>query len=115
MGLCQLTNLWERMNLPAPEQAYRQVCNSPKPWRTHLHPILYWAAYETGPWEMRVLPMSKSLNLFKRNYEIILHKALDGENLDVPIEKALPEKIGVPCSAKQNQANLKNLRAQLRL
>ena len=57
------------------------------------HPAVYHAACETGWFELRTMTERECFPLYRRNYEIMIQRVLSGEQLDMPVQKALPEKI----------------------
>lgn len=115
LGLCQLKAPWESLNLPDPKQAYIQICKSPNPWAKHLNPVLYHAASQTGIFEMKNLAMKEVLDLFTRNYEIVIKRVLAGEEIANPIPKGIPKNISKPLSRIDNKNKLAELRASTQL
>lgn len=105
------------LGLPDTHAAYVEACRAPTPKRDAKwsHPIVYRAGVESDWFFLANNPESVTLPVFKRNYELLIARLLDGENLDVPIPKALPEEISTPLSREENQRRLKVLRDELNI
>lgn len=105
------------LGLPDAHAAYIEACRAPSPKRDAQwsHPIVYRAGVESDWFFLTNNSESVSFPVFKRNYELLIARLLDGENLDVPIPKALPEKITTPLSREENLRRLKALRDELKI
>lgn len=103
------------LGLPDAHAAYIEACRAPSPKRDARwsHPIVYRAGVESDWYFLANNPESVALPVFKRNYELLIARLLDGENLDVPIPKALPEEISAPLPRDENKRRLKKLRNEL--
>ena len=51
--------------------------------------------------------------MYKRNYELICERVMNGEPLELPIPEALPETINQPLSNEQRKARMQALRREL--
>ena len=49
------------------------------------------------------------------NYEVLIERLLNGETLDTPVPKGLPEEIGTPLSLEERKERLKHLRDTLNI
>jgi hypothetical protein len=105
------------LGLPDAHAAYAEACRAPSPKRDAQwsHPIVYRAGVESDWFFLANNPESVAFPVFKRNYELLMARFLDGENIDVPIPKALPKKISKPLPREENQRRLKTLRDELKI
>lgn len=110
--LCRITP--DDMGLKTAKAAYIEACNMPVPWShgNWSSAAVYRAALETGQFELHSGTEREIFPLFKLNYEKMCARVLAGENLDKPVQKALPETVPNPTPpgvAKTRLAALKNL------
>lgn len=105
------------LGLPDAHSAYIEACRAPNPKRDARwsHPIVYRAGVESDWFFLANNPESVTFPVFKRNYELLIARLLDGENIDVPIPKALPEEIPIPLTREENLRRLKALREELKI
>lgn len=105
------------LGVPDARNAYNEACRAPSPKQAHpwSHPIVYHAGRETDWFFLASAPESVALPVFKRNYELLLHRLLEGETLEQPLMKALPETIEQPLSREERKARLRALRAELNI
>lgn len=107
-------NAYQEYGLPDARAAYIEACRAPSPkgefnW---THPAIYYAGRESD-WffiannsEYIVFPV------FQRNYQILCERVIKGEELEVPVLKALPEEITKVLSKEEQKAHLKKLREE---
>ena len=105
------------LGLPDTHAAYIEACRAPSPkhdahWS---HPIVYRAGLESDWFFLANNPESVTFPVFKRNYELLIERLLNGEQLDVPLPKALPEEISAPLPRAENKRRLKQLRDELKI
>jgi hypothetical protein len=107
----------EEIGLPDAHAAYIEACRAPSPKREARwsHPIVYRAGVESDWYFLANTPESVAFPVFKRNYELLITRLLDGENLEVPLPKALPEEISTPLPRDENKRRLKQLRDELKI
>lgn len=105
------------LGLPDAHAAYIEACRAPNPKREARwsHPIVYRAGVESDWFFLANSPESTAFPVFKRNYELLIERLLNGEQLDVPLPKALPEKISTPLSREENKKRLHELRNELKI
>ncbi len=105
------------LGLPDARAAYIEACRAPSPKRdAHWsHPIVYRAGHESDWFFLANTPESVAFPVFKRNYELLIERLLNGEQLDVPLPKALPEEIHTPLPRDENKRRLKQLRSELKI
>lgn len=103
------------LGLPDAYSAYVEACRAPTPKRDHQwsHPAVYRAGVESDWFFLANNPESVALPVFKRNYELLIQRVLDGENIDAPLAKALPEEISRPLPRDEQLARLRRLREDL--
>jgi hypothetical protein len=110
--LCRPTA--EALGLPACKVAYVEAAmkggDSRAVWS---HPAVYHAGCQTGWYELRSFPESEIYPRWKLNYEKMVNRVLDGEDLSLPVQQALPEKIPEFLSHDENKARLAKLREML--
>lgn len=103
------------LQLPSARNAYYEYCRH----LGHLdqaqwsHPIVRVAGREAGSYDMANLPESQGLPLFERAYEVLKRRIQQGQEIDYPVPKALPEQVAVPLSRAENRARLSQLVASL--
>ncbi|HEY3699965.1 MAG TPA: replication protein P [Spongiibacteraceae bacterium] len=107
----------QELGLPDTYAAYIEACRAPNPKRSQRwsHPIVYRAGLETDWYFLANNPENVTFPVFKRNYELLIERLLNGEQLDVPLPKALPEEISTPLPREENKRRLKKLRDELNI
>lgn len=105
------------LGLPDTHAAFIEACRAPSPKRNQCwsHPIVYRAGLETDWYFLANNPESVTFPVFKRNYELLIERLLNGEQLDAPLPKALPEEISTPLPREENKRRLKKLRDELNI
>lgn len=105
------------LGVPELRAAYVEACRAPSPKQGFKwsHPIVYHAGRSSDWHFLAGTPESIAFPVFKRNYELLLQRLLNGDNLDVPVPKALPESIEQPLSREERKARLRELREQLKI
>ncbi len=103
--------------LPDAHSAYMEACRAPKPkiefnWS---HEAVYYAGLASDWFYLANTIESRALPIFKRNYEMLCERVIKGEDLKMPVLKALPQEISIPVSIKENKKNLSALRKSLDL
>ena len=103
------------LDLPPVKSAYYEFCRNlgnldQAKW---THPIVRVAGREAGNYEMASLPESESLPLFERAYKVLRERMSNGEDIDYPIPKGLPETVEIPLSRSENRSRLANLMGSL--
>ena len=103
------------LGLPDAYDAYVEACRAatPKADQPWSHPIVYLAGAASDWFLLASSPEAKAFPVFKRNYEILLQRLLAGENLAMPVLKAIPESIPAPLSKEENKARMAKLRKEL--
>lgn len=103
------------LGLPEVYAAYVEACRAgtPKSAQRWSHPIVYHAGSASDWYVLANSPESQAFPVFKRNYELLLERVLNGEALDVPLPKALPAEIHQPLSREERKLRMKQLREEL--
>jgi hypothetical protein len=111
--LCRVTA--EDLGLLGPKQAYIEACNKPLPWerQTWSSPAVYRAAVETGRFQLHTMTERECFPLFKANYETMCDRVMNGENLEVPVRKMLPESVPNPTPPEVAKAHLSKFKEGL--
>jgi hypothetical protein len=105
------------LGLPDAHAAYLEACQAPSPRNEYKwsHPAVYFAGRESDWFFISSNPESKAFPVFKRNYELLCERILKGEELELPLAKALPEEIHQPLSNAERKERLQTLRKELDL
>ncbi len=105
------------LGLPEAHAAYIEACRAPSPKRAAVwsHPIVYRAGVESDWFFLANNPESVAFPVFKRNYELLIERLLNGEQLDTPLPKALPQEISTPLPREENRRRLQQLRNELKI
>lgn len=105
----------ESFGLPPIMDAYKEACRNSHPCadKKWSHAAVFNAAYQTGYHELKTLPMKESYPIFVRNYEIMMHRIMNGESLEKSINKAIPEDINLPSTKEVAKSALEALKKSL--
>ncbi|MDG1772987.1 MAG: replication protein P [Oceanicoccus sp.] len=105
----------EEFGLPDAYNAYLEACRAatPKIEQSWSHPIVYLAGNASDWFFLSGNSEAKAFPVFKRNYEILVGRVINGERLDMPIHKAIPENISQPLSNKERKERLQAMREKL--
>jgi len=105
----------EVLGLPSPHAAYVEACRAPSPKKEFnwSHPAVYFAGRSTDWFFIANEPEEKVFPVFKRNYDLLLNRIQNGEDLEIDLPPALPEEITTPLSRDEQKARLKNVLADL--
>lgn len=111
--LCDMTP--EKAGMPDVRLAYVEACRKPTPWdqQEWSHSAVYAAARETTLFEIRNTTEKECLPLFKLNYEKMVERVINGESLDLPVQKAIADKPPQYLSKDENLSRLAKLKASL--
>jgi hypothetical protein len=104
----------EDIGLPDAHAAYREACQAPSPksdfnWS---HPAVYHAGRESDWFFLAGTPEAKAFPVFKRHYDILCDRVMNGEELEAPLPLALPDKATEALSKDEQLAQLKKLRQE---
>lgn len=110
-------NAHDLFGLPTPQAAYVEACCAPEPkaQQRWSHPAVYLAAQHTGWHALASETQAQVFPLFEYNYRELCQRVMRGEQLQLPIQRALPEAVVAPLSPEENLARLAALRRQFDL
>lgn len=105
----------EELGLPDALTAYHEACQAPSPRSEYQwsHPAIYYAGRESDWFFLSSNPESKAFPIFKRHYDQLCERVLQGEKLELPATQALPEEINHPLSNAERKERLQVLRDKL--
>jgi len=111
--LCKVSP--QALGLPEAKLAYIEACQKATPWERQgwSHAAVYAAARETGRFELHSLTEKEAFPLFKLNYEKMIERVVNGEDLNLPTQKVIAEKIPQFLTPDQNKERIEKLKAML--
>jgi len=97
--------------LPSAHAAYIEACRAPSPKIEYdwTHPAVYYAGRASDWFFLSSAPESTAFPVFKRNYELLLARVQNGEDLSIDVPLAIPEKIEVALTAEENIKHIDEL------
>jgi hypothetical protein len=100
--------------LPDAHAAYLEACQAPSPKNdfTWSHPAVYYAGQQSDWFFLAGTAEAKAFPVFKRNYDILCQRVINGEKLEAPVPLALPDKPAKTLSQEEQRVQLKKLREQ---
>ncbi len=103
------------LGLPDPHRAYMEACRAPSPKQEYRwsHPAVYYAGRASDWFFLANNIEEVAYPVFKRNYEILLRRLQNGEDIQMEIAPALPEQIERPLPREQQQQRLQQLKSLL--
>ena len=103
------------LGLPEPYAAYVEACRaaSPKAEQNWSHPAVYLAGKASDWFFLASNSESVARPVFERNYAILCARVSAGEQLDMPVHKAIPETLNSPLSPEEKQRRMAELRKKL--
>lgn len=110
-------NAYELFGLPTAQAAYVEACCAaePKVQQRWSHPAVFLAAQETGWYALASESQVQVFPLFEYNYRQFCRRVMRGEELQLPVPRALPEQVVVPLSPAENLRRMAALRKQFDL
>lgn len=99
------------LGVPDPHAAYVEACRAPSPKAEYnwTHPSVYYAGRASGWFMLANEPEQIAYPVFERNYALLLDRIRNGEELNIELPKAIPEKIERPLERKEQAQNLRDL------
>ncbi|MDO6681947.1 MULTISPECIES: replication protein P [unclassified Oceanobacter] len=103
------------LGVPDAHAAYIEACRAPSPKKTFAwsHPVVYFAGRASDWFFLANNAEYKAFPVFKRNYDLLLQRLQQGEDIQLTIEKALPETSERPLARQQQQEKLQQLKSLL--
>lgn len=107
----------EELGLPDARAAYIEACRAPSPRTGHdwSHPAVYHAGRASDWHFLASSPEATAFPVFQRNYELLVERVMNGEELDPPLPPALPERTPRPLSRAEQQQYMAQLRRELEM
>ena len=111
--MCEQTS--DLFGLPSERDAYMEACRAPAPKALHkwTHPAVYFAGKATDWFLLATEPEEKVYPLFCFNYRQLCERVMRGEELELPVTRALEDNPSRPLSYEERQARMKDLRNKL--
>ena len=108
-------DLAAEFGVPDAHAAYIEACRAPSPKKDFgwSHPIVYFAGRASDWFFLANSTEQQAFPVFKRNYDLLLQRLQQGEDIQLAVEKALPVTIERPLDRQQQQANLQQLKSLL--
>jgi hypothetical protein len=110
--LCRITA--KDIGLPSAQDAMREACRAMAGrvedynWS---HPAVYHAAMEIGRFELTNRTERELLPLFDSAYAQLVRRVLNGEDLTMPVSKALPKEVFVPATEEKAAEALSKMKS----
>ena len=103
------------LGVPGTHRAYMEACRAPSPKKDFnwSHPIVYYAGRASDWFYLANTPEEQAFPVFKHNYELLLQRLQAGEDIQMEIQKALPEEVITPLPRKEQQQRLQDLKSLL--
>ena len=103
------------LGIPEMLTAMREACNAryPRESQKYSHPIVYLAGCAVGWFEMQNRTEKELIPLFDVAYSQLLRRLINGESLQMPVYKALPESVCVPATEEVARAGINKLKSML--
>lgn len=98
----------EVLGLPNAYAAYIEACRAPSPKKDFAwsHPVVYYAGRSSDWYFLANTAEEKAFPVFQRNYDILLKRLQDGEELAMEISKAIPTTIEHPLNNREQKQRL---------
>lgn len=109
-------NISDAYGLPSAYSAYIEACRAPAPKKEFAwsHPIVYYAGAASDWYFLANTPEQQAYPVFKRNYEILLNRLQQGEEISLNIPQAIPEKVEIYLSKEENLQQLAKIKQMLK-
>ena len=103
------------MGLPAVHAAYVEACRAPSPKQEYpwSHPAVYYAGRASDWYFLANTPEAQAFPVFERNYQILLGRIQQGEDISLEVDKALPETIEQPLAREEQRQRMSALKNTL--
>ena len=103
------------MGLPAVHAAYVEACRAPSPKQEYpwSHPAVYYAGRASDWYFLANTPETQAFPVFERNYQILLGRIQQGEDISLEVDKALPETIEQPLAREEQRQRMSALKNTL--
>lgn len=105
----------DTMGLPSAHAAYMEACRAPSPKKDFhwSHPAVYFAGRASDWFFLANTIEEQAFPVFKRNYDILLQRIQNGEDLAMDIAPALPETVEIALPRDEQQKRMQDLKKLL--
>ncbi|MCA6064472.1 replication protein P [Thalassolituus marinus] len=105
----------DTLGLPTAYAAYVEACRAPSPKKEFnwSHPAIYFAGRASDWFFLANTPEEHAFPVYQRNYEILLKRIQNGEEIELDIPKALPQEVIIPLAREEQQQRLQDLKKLL--
>ena len=102
------------LGLPDVHSAYQEACQAPSPKNMHnwSHAAVYLAGQECDWFFLAGTPEIRAFPVFKRHYELLCKRAMEGEILVIPHPPALPDESHHALPKDEQLTHLEQLRKE---
>ncbi len=104
---------YDMYGLPDVRAAYIEACmasSAPQDRANWSHPAVYYAGRESDWFFLANNPEKQTYPVFEHNYQLLCQRVRKGEELSLPTQKALPEKIVQPLSQQEQLERLEAIK-----
>ena len=103
--------------VPNVKLAYLEACRATEPKRDYVwsHPIVYLAGQASDWFFLASQTEAQTFPVFERNYQILCERIKNGEELKLPIAKALEKEIHRPLDKATQKEKLAAIKKELEL
>lgn len=106
--LCRVSP--EDLGIPNIRDAMLEACKA-LPGHQWSHPAVYHAAMAVGSFDLKSKTEKELWPQWEYAYSQVVRKVIDGEDLNIPVPKALPEKVFVPADEAKAVESLGKLKS----
>lgn len=100
----------EDYGIPDMREALFEACKA-MPGHQWSHPAVYHAAMAVGSFDLKSKTEKELWPQWEYAYSQVVRKVIDGEDLNIPVPKALPEKVFVPADEAKAVESLGKLKS----
>jgi hypothetical protein len=103
------------LGLPDPRKAMYEACKAPYPKDQYpwSHPIVYRTGCAVGWWEVSNLSEFDLWKLWETAYEELAKRIMNGESIELPVLKKLPQQVFVPAKKEHARSALDKIKAMI--
>jgi hypothetical protein len=111
--ICKSIDLHD-YGLPDERRAYEEAClkPSPKDRQQWSHAAVYHAGRLTGWHELHAMETEKIFPRYAYNYRMLCDRIAAGENINIDVPQAIPEKISRTLTVEENLERMNKLKQQ---
>ena len=104
------------LGLASAHAAYMEACRAPSPKRNYSwsHPAVYYAGLATDWHFLSSEPEAVVFPVFERNYQLLLQRLEQGEDLALDLPVAIPQELLSPLKPEEQKQRLQDLLQQFK-